>query len=516
VSPLITVKNLKLKVEKDFDIPVTVQRWILNNQLASDDSKTLLDFGVRENKSVIYLYILAASDDKKLEPKELNKVDNKPKNVFSELEVNILNISDSDNDDEQNEMLEETGAAALPTRVIKENGVAGAGWKCSICTLLNPFHRPDCMACLKPRPGDLNGLDDFKDDFPEELKRFLEEDNSYTAIIKTREPKNDLNRITTNRKSTDIFNIPFVDVEKKKSTTKSETEMPSALDRTTNSMDTLASTSKLRPQAEQKLIVATAFTSSPNITRSKYRGVYNFNPSTKSYELSKAVENRNSPEHTPIIKSAVLKTTAEPSLVVKPVFSQAPKKVNLPQHRTRPDKRPAPKPPTAAQKSHYLELLNLDNSDAVKNFEPFECPVCFLDYNVGQGVILRDCLHTFCRECLGNTVQYSDDPVIKCPYMDSDYSCDSVLQEREIKSLVSREVYDQHLAKSVRQAEHEIQNTFHCKTPNCDNWCIYEDNVNQFKCPVCKIVNCLLCRVRDCDLEATETCLLMSVLFNFP
>lgn len=32
-------------------------------------------------------------------------------------------------------------------------------------------------------------------------------------------------------------------------------------------------------------------------------------------------------------------------------------------------------------------------------------------------------------------------------------------------------------------------------TPNCRGWCIYEDNVNTFRCPVCRILNCLTCRV---------------------
>lgn len=68
-------------------------------------------------------------------------------------------------------------------------------------------------------------------------------------------------------------------------------------------------------------------------------------------------------------------------------------------------------------------------------------------------------------------------------------------KEREIKALVTREVYEQHLAKSIRQAENRIENAFHCKTPSCRGWCIYEDNVNTFKCPVCQITNCLTCQV---------------------
>ena len=54
--------------------------------------------------------------------------------------------------------------------------------------------------------------------------------------------------------------------------------------------------------------------------------------------------------------------------------------------------------------------------------------------------------------------------------------------------------------------------SYHCKTPDCRGWCIYEDNVcapsacmcvcvileclqvNDFDCPVCNKRNCLLCK----------------------
>lgn len=61
--------------------------------------------------------------------------------------------------------------------------------------------------------------------------------------------------------------------------------------------------------------------------------------------------------------------------------------------------------------------------------------------------------------------------------------------------LVPADVYEQHLAKSVAQAENKIGNAFHCKTPDCRGWCIFEDNVNEFRCPVCRRTNCLTCQV---------------------
>lgn len=46
----------------------------------------------------------------------------------------------------------------------------------------------------------------------------------------------------------------------------------------------------------------------------------------------------------------------------------------------------------------------------------------------------------------------------------------------------------------MAQAENRMGNAFHCKTPDCKGWCILEDNVNEFPCPVCKHVNCLTCQ----------------------
>ncbi|XP_043257278.1 uncharacterized protein LOC122400101 [Colletes gigas] len=144
----------------------------------------------------------------------------------------------------------------------------------------------------------------------------------------------------------------------------------------------------------------------------------------------------------------------------------------------------------------YEELISLENCDVIPNSEPIECPVCFVTYGPREGVILRDCLHMFCRSCIANTIRYCEDAEVKCPYRDSEYTCESTLQEREIKALVEPEVYQQHLAKSIAQAENNAgNNAFHCKTPDCPGWCIYDDDVNNFLCPVCGANNCLTCQV---------------------
>ncbi|XP_033334832.2 uncharacterized protein LOC117225400 [Megalopta genalis] len=152
--------------------------------------------------------------------------------------------------------------------------------------------------------------------------------------------------------------------------------------------------------------------------------------------------------------------------------------------------------PEEVKMDRYEELISLENCDIIPNSEPIECPVCFVTYGPREGVILRDCLHMFCRSCIINTIRYCEEAEVKCPYRDSEYTCESTLQEREIKALVEQEVYQQHLAKSIAQAENNAgNNAFHCKTPDCPGWCIYDDDVNNFLCPVCGANNCLTCQV---------------------
>lgn len=39
------------------------------------------------------------------------------------------------------------------------------------------------------------------------------------------------------------------------------------------------------------------------------------------------------------------------------------------------------------------------------------------------------------RECLAGAIQFSETAVVKCPFRNDEYSCESHLQEREVKSV---------------------------------------------------------------------------------
>lgn len=484
LSPTLTVFELKQRVSKDYQIPIEKQRWILNNKLASVDAQQISTFNIKD-KSIIYLYIISA------EGNSATIIDTKPSNIIDQSkEKNVNFVSNSNEND---------GAKALPLLLDDPYGTLKIGWTCPLCTLINSPNRPGCVACSETRPSAYIVPAEYK--IPENT--FEINDQSQKIIVDDENNKvpqlhlkNDLNRTTANRKSTEIFNIivkeelPKLDEQRAKIALSSTPTINQPNVNTKNIVDerkptVVAVTSK---QPIQTAIIMTAITASPNITKNKYRGVDNYNP-----QLMNKPDTKGIPYKSPLVKPIRTTRITQP-LDVKPYIGRAVKYI---------EKKEVPKKTTVVNvemessrnSEHYTELLSLDKNSIVANVDSFECPICFLKYNAGDGIVLRECIHTFCRQCIIDTVKYSDEAEVKCPYMDKDYSCDCVIQEREIRSLLTKEAYDQHLAVSLSLAEHRTENAFHCKTPGCRGWCIYEDNVNQFKCPICKITNCLTCRV---------------------
>ncbi|XP_029448080.1 ranBP-type and C3HC4-type zinc finger-containing protein 1-like isoform X2 [Rhinatrema bivittatum] len=143
---------------------------------------------------------------------------------------------------------------------------------------------------------------------------------------------------------------------------------------------------------------------------------------------------------------------------------------------------------------NFMHLLQMDDEVLVPNQEEIECRICFSEVYPGDGVLLRECLHSFCRECLRQVINCCEEPEVPCPFRDDSYACSSKLQEREIRALVSAEEYRKFLERGLTVAERRSENSYHCKTVDCRGWCIYEDSVNEFQCPICWKLNCLICK----------------------
>ncbi|CAO1393836.1 unnamed protein product [Diamesa serratosioi] len=144
---------------------------------------------------------------------------------------------------------------------------------------------------------------------------------------------------------------------------------------------------------------------------------------------------------------------------------------------------------------YYLE--ELDANTFIENKEPFSCPICMIDIDIGAGVVLKNCLHMFCKKCMNKTIEHSNDIEIKCPFMDDQGSCEFHLQDSEFRSMASENAIKQQFAKSLKQAELSAAGSaFHCKHPNCDGWVINDlANVADFICEVCLKRNCITCKV---------------------
>ncbi|XP_019952384.1 ranBP-type and C3HC4-type zinc finger-containing protein 1 [Paralichthys olivaceus] len=138
---------------------------------------------------------------------------------------------------------------------------------------------------------------------------------------------------------------------------------------------------------------------------------------------------------------------------------------------------------------NYLDLIEAEDQNLIPNATETDCPICFSTLEPGDGIVLRECHHTFCRECLQGTIVNSQDAEVSCPE-----ECDSKIPDREIRALLSDEEHQRFLEMRLSIAESCAEHSFHCQTPNCRGWCVYEDEVNEFQCELCQETNCILCR----------------------
>lgn len=152
--------------------------------------------------------------------------------------------------------------------------------------------------------------------------------------------------------------------------------------------------------------------------------------------------------------------------------------------------------PIDLMNSHTVPaLLDLENYDYIENREKFLCAICLTDKQPGEGLMLKNCLHEYCKGCLGRTIEMSDELEVPCPFVAEDGShCEGLIQDRELRSLISPDVYEEYLTKSLVRAEAVIKDSFHCQTANCLGWAEKGEGATHFHCPVCLKINCIQCK----------------------
>ncbi|XP_063236176.1 uncharacterized protein LOC134538684 isoform X2 [Bacillus rossius redtenbacheri] len=475
VAPCMTVAQLKAEVEAQFDIPARVQRWILGKLLASDDGRTLADHGVASSGCPVFLY-LVVPDGEQDKPADAG-TDGRP-------------VAAADHGKGQQGAEAAAAAGASGARQLPPPPPArpGGGWyyndedeRYSFCEDSEPETEPseeelrvktaDPIPAKPPEilPAERAAADDAdeeqeeeeEEEDEEEYEEESEEEGGAPAVLVVREPPA-------------VLIGPPAPVTTPAGTTAAPSPRHAGASRLPGSdeEDDEKLTGTLRLGWKCPACTLMNAPTRPGCAActadrpADYAAPAGYRASRR--ELQRMRQEQRSDDHLQQAEHAEGRQDA------------------------------------AERRQHYLELVDLDRTDLVPSTDPFECAVCLAPCEPGEGVVLRDCLHTFCRGCLANTVRFNEEAEVKCPYRDADYACDSVLQEREIKALVPLQVYEQHLAKSVAQAENKIGNAFHCKTPDCRGWCIFEDNVNEFKCPVCHKVNCLTCQAIHDDVNCKQ------------
>ncbi|XP_021953271.1 ranBP-type and C3HC4-type zinc finger-containing protein 1 [Folsomia candida] len=154
-------------------------------------------------------------------------------------------------------------------------------------------------------------------------------------------------------------------------------------------------------------------------------------------------------------------------------------------------------------------LMELEENDLLLSKIEFDCAICLDKVEIGEGVILRECFHQFCRTCLTKHIEYSEAVTITCPHRGENFSCTLEISIREIKVLVPTS-YQSLLQRSLHQAEMTMKNAYHCKTADCTAWWELEPDTRKdagfrhlvkwfrskstYKCPICCKKNCLKCQ----------------------
>lgn len=139
----------------------------------------------------------------------------------------------------------------------------------------------------------------------------------------------------------------------------------------------------------------------------------------------------------------------------------------------------------------------MDRMQVVTNAECFDCSICMSSCMVGEGVMLRECLHVFCKDCLMHLVEHSSGCIVKCPFVNDQLSgCDGFVQEREIRGILSEDQYQLYIQRMLVLSMNMVPNSFACRTVNCKGFWIVEPNDMTFICNVCNFENCLKCKVR--------------------
>ena len=298
VNPSITVAELKVQVEKEFEIPVDVQKWILGKQLVGEDTTTLQSQGITADGDEIYLYLVNPGEKK----------EEKPDSPVSN---------------------QATATQKIPLLLPTEPNQKGRYWN---------YEMERWSFC--------NSDDD--DDRAEEVKQMNGDNNNNIAGDGEDEE----------------WEYYYDDVDLKPAEAAPKQEAGEA-----------AVEPQPGPSGQQEAVAA-----------QPARPAQPAQPAQPT-QVQKKVDGWECPVCTlvnPMARPGCMACTTErPAHLGAAAAAEAGAKEEA--------------KPKEEQKASLDMYKQLENLDIIPNAENFECTICYLDVEPGDGVVLRECLHTFCK-----------------------------------------------------------------------------------------------------------------------
>ncbi|XP_077502129.1 uncharacterized protein LOC144113086 isoform X1 [Amblyomma americanum] len=157
------------------------------------------------------------------------------------------------------------------------------------------------------------------------------------------------------------------------------------------------------------------------------------------------------------------------------------------------------------KKKRLEELMALYEQDSLPTTEEFECPICLVEVEPGKGIVLRNCHHQICEQCLADTAKNSPAAEVLCPCKCDDADCQMSVLDSDLRACLSEADYAALQERGLREAENTSKEpSFHCKTPDCKGWCLHGREVEVFYCPICQQRNCLRCEAIHKDMRCAD------------
>lgn len=154
-----------------------------------------------------------------------------------------------------------------------------------------------------------------------------------------------------------------------------------------------------------------------------------------------------------------------------------------------------PTPIEGTTRKSVAGAISKSQHGSKKNTETSKCGLCTKKIESGHMVILRECLHSFCKQCLSEHIEKnSKNSYICCPHIQ--IKCQLNLLDVEIRDLVGDVVYNQIRENRLKDSDSSKEaNARPCPNANCNNVWISARKIqpNYERCSECKIPWCNLC-----------------------